>query len=233
MKPILQEDKNSIRRNEILDSAQKLIYTKGYEQMTIQDLLDDLQISKGAFYYYFSSKQSLLEAMVDRMMIELEHVLDPILEDPQLLTFEKFGRFFSTIVSWKTSQAPLMMALFNAQNLDENALFNQKIRAQLLIQFTPLMNRLIQQGIREGVFTCEYSDELGELFLVLLQGMSDNLGRQILDAAQAPLRMETMQVSVDVYTRAIEQVLGAAPKAFHFFDLTDLKAWDFAFEGQP
>ena len=46
----------SERRNDILDAARRLIYTKGYEQMTIQDILDELGISKGAFYHYFDSK---------------------------------------------------------------------------------------------------------------------------------------------------------------------------------
>ncbi len=41
---------HAVRRGEILDVAQRLVYTKGYEQMTIQDMLDDLQISKGAFF---------------------------------------------------------------------------------------------------------------------------------------------------------------------------------------
>src|SRR5262245_58568880 len=48
---------HAVRRGEILDVAQRLVYTSGYEQMTIQDMLDELQISKGAFYHYFSSKQ--------------------------------------------------------------------------------------------------------------------------------------------------------------------------------
>ncbi len=47
-------------RNEILDVAQRLIYTRGYEQMTIQDILDDLGISKGAFHHYSGSRQALL-----------------------------------------------------------------------------------------------------------------------------------------------------------------------------
>ena len=57
----------AVRRNEILDAAQRLVYRKGYEQMTIQDILDDLHLSKGAFYHYFDSKQSLLEALIERM----------------------------------------------------------------------------------------------------------------------------------------------------------------------
>ena len=49
----------SEKRNEILDSARRLVYSKGYEQMTIQDILGELQISKGAFYHYFDSKGAL------------------------------------------------------------------------------------------------------------------------------------------------------------------------------
>ena len=67
MARILKEEEYTVKRNEILDVAQRLIYTKGYEQMTIQDMLDDLQISKGAFYHYFDSKQAVLEALVERI----------------------------------------------------------------------------------------------------------------------------------------------------------------------
>ena len=67
MARIVKEEVYAEKRNAILDVAQRLIYTKGYEQMTIQDMLDDLQISKGAFYHYFDSKQAVLEALVERM----------------------------------------------------------------------------------------------------------------------------------------------------------------------
>src|SRR5215468_5283073 len=71
----------AVRRTEILDAAQYLITTKGYEQMTIQDILDRLQISKGAFYHYFDSKQALLEAIIERMQHEVAQILLPIVHD--------------------------------------------------------------------------------------------------------------------------------------------------------
>ncbi len=48
-----KEDLHLARRSEILDVAQRLIATKGYEQMTIADIQAELGISKGAFYHYF------------------------------------------------------------------------------------------------------------------------------------------------------------------------------------
>ena len=74
---------HAVRRTEILDAAQRLMNTKGYEQMTIQDILDDLSISKGAFYHYFDSKQTLLGAIIDRMIDVGEQILVPILENGQ------------------------------------------------------------------------------------------------------------------------------------------------------
>ena len=43
----------AVRRSEILDAAQRLIYIKGYESMTIQDILDEAKISKGGFFHHF------------------------------------------------------------------------------------------------------------------------------------------------------------------------------------
>ena len=72
MARIVKEQAYAVKRNEILDVAQRLVYTKGYEQMTIQDILDGLPISKGAFYHYFDSKQALLEALIERMLKEAD-----------------------------------------------------------------------------------------------------------------------------------------------------------------
>lgn len=56
MARIVKEEAYNAKRNEILDIALSLVYSKGYEQMTIQDILDGLHISRGALYHYFDSK---------------------------------------------------------------------------------------------------------------------------------------------------------------------------------
>ena len=45
-----------VRRNEILDVAQQFFYTKGYEQTSVHDIIDQIGIAKGTFYHYFGSK---------------------------------------------------------------------------------------------------------------------------------------------------------------------------------
>ncbi|MCL2318498.1 MAG: TetR/AcrR family transcriptional regulator, partial [Treponema sp.] len=55
-----------IRKNEILDAAEKLFGHKGYGSATINDILGMVNIAKGTFYYYFKSKEDVLDALVER-----------------------------------------------------------------------------------------------------------------------------------------------------------------------
>jgi AcrR family transcriptional regulator len=57
---------HALRRDAFVDAAQRLIQAKGYEQMSLQDVVDELDASRGAFYHYFDSKVALLEAVVRR-----------------------------------------------------------------------------------------------------------------------------------------------------------------------
>ena len=62
MARMVNEAAHAARRNAILDTTQRVVETKGYEQMAIADILGELNISSGAFYHYFDSKPALLEA---------------------------------------------------------------------------------------------------------------------------------------------------------------------------
>ena len=93
MARVINESEYAGRRNEILDAVQRLVYTKGFRQMTIQDILDDLQISKGAFYHYFDSKQDVLEGLVARMLEAIEALTVGIVRDTALRPLEKLERF--------------------------------------------------------------------------------------------------------------------------------------------
>src|SRR5438067_560783 len=123
----IKEEEHAAKRNQIIDIMQRLIYTKGYEQMTIQDVLDGLQMSKGAFYHYFRSKPALLEAMVERTVDQIEQVLRPIVMDPDLPALEKLRQFFARGGSWKVEHKAMILPLMRVWFNDENVLVRQKV----------------------------------------------------------------------------------------------------------
>jgi AcrR family transcriptional regulator len=219
---------HAVRRNEILDVALKLVYTKGYEQMTIQDILDDLQISKGAFYHYFDSKQALLEALIERMLDQGIQLILPIVQDPHLSALEKLQSYFATIARWRTAQKAFFLSLLRVWYMDDNAIVRQKMRSTIVIKrITSLLTGIIHQGIQEGVFTTSYPDQVGEVIVSLGFDFQEIIGWQILSFDPQRDDMLSIERTVAVYTDAIERVLGAPKDSLQFIDSETLKEWLF------
>ena len=215
----------AVRRDEILDAGQRLVYTKGYEQMSIQDILDELQIAKGTFYHYFDSKQALLEAIIARMMAAVEQILIGIVDDARLTALEKLERFFAASAQWKIAQKPFFMALLRVWYSDDNALVRQKVSAAGLSRVMPLLTAIIQQGVREGVFTTAYPDEVGQVVLSIAYGVGDAVGEMLLAFDPAADDFGRVERLVAVYTDAVERVLGAGANSLRLVDTAALKEW--------
>ncbi len=216
---------HAVRRNEILDVALRLVYTKGYEQMTIQDMLDDLQISKGAFYHYFDSKQALLEAIIERLGKGVEQLLMLVVHDPDLTALEKLQRFFDTLNRWKVSEKRFFLELLRVWYTDDNAIVRQKLllaRTQLIM---PLLTEIIYQGVREGVFTTSYPELVGEVVLSLALSLGDTFGQLLLSFEPESDDMLRVEQTAAVYTDALERVLGAPKDSLQFIDTETLKEW--------
>lgn len=223
MSRIIKE--SAVRRNEILDSATRLIYTKGYEHMTIQDILDELKISKGAFYHYFDSKPALLEAMIGRILDEAVAVLDPILNDPDLPAIEKLQRYFADAARWKSDHKAYILALLKVWYTDENAIVRQKIFTSTIKRIAPLIGSIIQQGVREGVFDTPFPNQLGEIILTITQGLGDTFSGLLLSTEPESFELDNLEASVNAYNLALERVLGVPPGTLHLMDSETLKEW--------
>ena len=209
MARMIKTEEHAVKRNEILDAAQRLVYTKGYAQMSIQDMLDDLKISKGAFYHYYRSKQALLEALIERILQQAEAIILPIVNDPHLSALEKLQRYFDSVARWKTARVDLMLALLRIWYTDDNLLVRQKVTAQGLKVIMPPLTKVIQQGMQEGVLATAYPDRVCEVIFSMMLAMADKLA-EILLAPPAPKSiLPQLESTLDVYTNAIEQVLDA------------------------
>jgi AcrR family transcriptional regulator len=225
MARIVKEEEYAEKRNAILDVAQRLIYTRGYEQMTIQDILDDLQISKGAFYHYFDSKQALLEALVERIGVGALQLILPIVHDPELPALDKFQRYLDTLNQWKVGQKAFFLALLRVWFTDDNAIVRQKLRATAIREIAPLLSEIIRQGIQEGVMTATYPDQLGEVIMSLAQDAGETIGALLLSFDPERDDMQRIERTVSVYTDTFERVLGLPAGSLSLIDDQTLKEW--------
>lgn len=215
---------HAVKRKEILAVAQRLVYTKGYEQMSIQELLAELQISKGAFYHYFDSKQALLEALIEHMREQGLGILIAIIHEPGISALHKLQRFFDSSARWKTDQKDFIIALMHVWYADDNAIVRQKVQANLGEHAAPLLAELIREGIAEGVLDTPFPEQASQVVLALLQGVGDALGRLVLaphsDDAQA-----RADLLVAAYDHALERVLGLPSGSLSLVDSATLAEW--------
>jgi AcrR family transcriptional regulator len=231
MPRVINPEEYQQKRGEILDAATRLIYTKGYEQMSIQDILDELSISKGAFYHYFDSKQALLEAIIERMMAEVDKFLRPIVQDPNLPTLEKLERFFDSVARWKTARKAFMLNLLRVWYADHNALVRQKLTQEGRQWMSPYFSEIIRQGVQEGVLDPGLNEDAAEVVLSLMISMGENIAVVMLSGSPEdgqPERMAVWNKMVKLtlaYRRAIERVLGAPDGSIMLFDLNILQEW--------
>lgn len=63
-------------RQRIIDAADSLFYRRGYNQTSFQDISDATGIPRGNFYYYFKTKDEILDAVVSARIEEISHMLN-------------------------------------------------------------------------------------------------------------------------------------------------------------
>jgi AcrR family transcriptional regulator len=215
----------AVRREAFVDVALRLIQLKGYEQMSVQDVLDELDASRGAFYYYFDSKLALLEAAVDRVVEVALAAVAPVAADPTLRAVEKLGRLFTGIAGWKAERKELMLALIEVWCSDDNAIVREKLRRSTLLSLVPLLARIIEQGRAEGVMSADSSEGAGRAVVSLMLGAQD-LALELFLARQAnAIPFEVVETGIAAYTDALERILGVRPGSLALIDEPTLRLW--------
>jgi len=233
MARIVNPEEYGAKRKQILDVTQGLLYTKGYEKMTIQDILDRLQMSKGAFYHYFASKEAVLEALTDRMLDEALVALHPIEVDPHLSGVQKLRRYLTSASQWKTDRRDLLLPLVRVWYHDDNLVARQKYFTKAMQRISGFMTEVICQGVREGEMTTPYPEQVGEVILSMFLNLGETMAHEILEHDLLPAQVARIEQIIAVYSDAIERILGAAPGSLPLAENGVLQKWAAAAEPEP
>jgi AcrR family transcriptional regulator len=229
MARILKEDQYNAKRNEILDYAMSLVYSRGYAQMTIQDILDGLHISRGALYHYFDSKQALLEALVERAGSAAAQAFLPIVQDPHLSAIEKFRRYFEASAQWKNAQKELILSLLATWYSEENVLIRQKMTAASLKGTPRILEPIIRQGIEEKAFTTRFPAQVAVIITGITLNLADTIIGLLLSPQPGPADFQELETALDAYFEAYfettERILGAPAGSLKVFDAGVFKEW--------
>ncbi len=160
------------RKNEILDVAERLFTTKGFDGTSTGDILEEIGIARGTLYYHFKSKEEILDAMISRMM---ERLLENAKEIAARKEVPVLQRLTLMMLSLNVGAADFGQELLKQMHKPQNALMHQKMERSLLAGIEPLITALIKEGITLGICQTDYPQEVAEMTFLYANTVFDDL----------------------------------------------------------
>jgi len=193
------------RKNEILDAAEQLFTTKGYAKTTINDILREVGIAKGTFYYYFQAKEEVMEAVVNRFISQGASAARTIAEDTKLTAHEKLLKI---LLAQKAEPASSKEQMIEELHQVANAEMHQKSITESVVQLAPILSAVVEQGIQEGVFQTPFPLETSELLLVS--------SSMLFDEGMFQWQPAEMVKKAEAFIHVMEVTLGAKQGSFDY-----------------
>lgn len=199
------------RRNAILDGAWELFASRGYEGTTVAAIIERLDISKGTFYHYFTSKEEVLNAITDRLSVEALAALQPIVENTALEAGPKFNLYMETARRSRLRRIDAIIDVARVLYREENLIIRHKINERLYELAIAGLITIIDQGIDEGAFQVIDAGEAARFVWHLSNTFADLQMNTLLGDTSVDGKVSEMVRRADFACQSIERVLGAEP----------------------
>ena len=191
-----------IRRKEILDAAVRLFEEKGYDDTAVSDIVKKVGVAQGTFYYHFRSKEEVLDAFLDDIIEEIRIKLTAVCE-MELDAIGKVLYYFRVFNTAGIGRERIMEFLHE----ERNALLHMKLEKKIYPKVLPPFEKIIRQGISEGVFDTDYPLEAA----LAIFGASNAISEGKHDHAMTNVAEDRILIST---TDVMERILGAEKGIF-------------------
>ena len=157
------------RRDEIVDVAERLFCTNGYDNTSTNDILAEIGIARGTLYYHFKSKEDILDAMIDRILDEIIRKAKNIALNESMPVLERLTKtVLAANVDTKTGDMILEQV-----HKPQNALMHAKMQEKLLSQLVPLFVKIIEDGIAQNLMQTDYPEDTIQMLLLYSNSVFD------------------------------------------------------------
>ncbi len=183
------------RKNEILDAAEHLFSTKGFDSTSTNDILNEIGIARGTLYYHFKSKEDILDAMIERITKQLIEQATEIFSKKDIPILQRLTMMILAL----NVGGNLGREVMDQVHKPQNALLHQKMQARLLSSISPLLAELIEEGMEQGICHTDYPREVAEMTFLYASTAFDTL---------VPYEKEVKNTKILAFIYNLERLLG-------------------------
>ena len=126
------------RKEEIIHTAQKLFIDKGFVETKISDIVKIIKVSQGVFYYYFNSKEEIINEIVDKYIKQIIEGSSDIIENSEMSALEKLN-------SMSVRQLKINITENNNIHAIKGVDIHERILKRLILDYVPLMTRAFHE----------------------------------------------------------------------------------------
>lgn len=163
MKRIVKDPEE--RKGELIDTAERLFITKGYDQTAVSDIVKEVNLSQGAFYYYFESKEDVLVAILEKNVAVMEIALRQTADRTDLEEAVKLNAMFNQFISATVSGKKI----HNYIHQEMNAELHEKLKKlRFSARIAQIIAAVISKGVEKGRFNVSRPLETSYLLIMVL-----------------------------------------------------------------
>ncbi len=160
-----------VRREEILDAAEKLFAARGFDNTSTGDILDAVGIARGTLYYHFKSKEDILDGVIQRITGRLMQEAGQIVRQKELPVLERLTKAIMSL----NVESKIGYEIMEQVHRPQNALMHQKMQTTLLAGINPILTELVEEGIQQGLFHTQYPESAVEMTILYANTAFDEL----------------------------------------------------------
>ncbi|MCH1983083.1 TetR/AcrR family transcriptional regulator [Ruminococcus sp. OA3] len=164
---------NNNKRDLILDAMQELMNESSNRAISVSDIAEKAGIGKGSIYYYFESKNDIIEAVIERSYSMAIRKSKELVSSTDMDAFAKMEIIFRACLE-ASSELKRQEECGSFIEIQQSALIHQKFMTFLIKNMKPILSDIIRQGVFEGLIQCDYPDEIAEIVLIVMTVKLDN-----------------------------------------------------------
>ena len=166
------------KRDQILDALHDLLINDNIRHISVSDIAKQAGIGKGSIYYYFSSKDEILDALIKRTYADALALAKELVHQTDLSIFTRLSQITNACIAatrnFLRRSEIVRDQLPSTERIYDSAYIHQQFMKYAIVDFKEIYTEIIQQEIDKGTIRVDSAAEIAEIVLIVLTVKIDN-----------------------------------------------------------